>query len=69
MRKYVREPTKLKDTTWDTRRKAKWSKYLDYAALRFVEWAKKTDELLSDSKSDKECALVHVPPLGEFVPS
>lgn len=71
-RKYVHEPVKLGDTTWDSRRQEKWTTFLDYAAARFVTWARKTNEFLRTwyieesvdaSGKKQELTLQHTPPL------
>ncbi|GJN86593.1 hypothetical protein PLIIFM63780_010174 [Purpureocillium lilacinum] len=66
-RKYVNKPVKLRDATWDGRRKLKWTWYLELAAGRFLVWAVAVDRAVSASASqgsDKaDVPLPHLPPL------
>ncbi|KAF7555460.1 hypothetical protein G7Z17_g2108 [Cylindrodendrum hubeiense] len=54
LRKYVNEPTKIKDSGWEEERRKKWPRYLDFAAERFVEWAKKIDSLMAKRASQTD---------------
>ncbi|UNI15709.1 hypothetical protein JDV02_002216 [Purpureocillium takamizusanense] len=66
-RKYVNAPVKLRDATWDSRRKEKWTWYLELAAGRFLAWAVSIDRAVSPSASQRfgtvDAPLPYLPPL------
>ncbi|KAF7555995.1 hypothetical protein G7Z17_g1719 [Cylindrodendrum hubeiense] len=49
--KYIYEPHKLKDITWDDQHREKWPYYLNFAAARFLDWAKKIDDVIGTSRA------------------
>jgi hypothetical protein len=62
-RRYIMKPVQLRDTTWPTRRRQKWSYFLDIAAGRFKVWMAKMNDFLLKSQ-DRQ--LPHLPPLGTY---
>ncbi|KAH7134605.1 hypothetical protein B0J13DRAFT_85443 [Dactylonectria estremocensis] len=74
LRKYINQSVRVKDPDWEARRGQKWPRYLDFAAERFVEWAKTIDASMakesSQTISDRaytskspQARLPYVPPL------
>ncbi|OCK78592.1 hypothetical protein K432DRAFT_435876 [Lepidopterella palustris CBS 459.81] len=61
-RGYSREEVKLRDDTFQERRKEKWSFYLALAAARFLRWTEAVEEQLDGPKGSKDNSL-HLPPI------
>lgn len=64
-RKYVRKPYKLKDKTWEDRRRQKWPYFLGIAAGRFQSWMVKMDAAMAAGRAGKQKSLLALPPLGK----
>ncbi|KKK12545.1 hypothetical protein ARAM_003069 [Aspergillus rambellii] len=67
--RYVAEPLSLKDGTFERRRKAKWTYYLELAVTRFHIWIAQIDMHLGESKSSSKQLpqLFLLPPLDVLV--
>ncbi|KIN07111.1 hypothetical protein OIDMADRAFT_139763 [Oidiodendron maius Zn] len=61
-RGHSREEVKLRDTTFQERRKAKWPLYLTLAATRFLAWAEVAEKELEGLIPSKDSSL-HLPPI------
>jgi hypothetical protein len=58
---YSRQEVKLRDNTFEERRKTKWPFYLALAAIRFLYWAEAVEK-----ERDKPTASIHLPPIGRL---
>ncbi|KAH7146301.1 hypothetical protein EDB81DRAFT_689454 [Dactylonectria macrodidyma] len=78
LRKYINQSARVKDPDWEARRRQKWPRYLDFAAERFVEWAKKIDTFMAKGSSQissdgvqtsksLQVRLPYVPPLDILI--
>lgn len=63
-RKYVGKPYKLKDKTWEDRRREKWLYFLGIAAGRFRSWIVKVDAAMAARKTDHGRSFSTLPPIG-----
>ncbi|RSL54742.1 hypothetical protein CEP53_007344 [Fusarium sp. AF-6] len=64
--KHVNQKVTVKVEGWEARREKKWPRYLDFAADRFVDWAKVIDKEMAATESDDdklEIRLPWLPPL------
>src|SRR5205807_926856 len=59
------EEVKLRDDTFQERRKAKWPFYLALAAVRFLFWAE-TVEKEPDKETAPKVGSFHLPPIGRL---
>jgi hypothetical protein len=64
-RGYRQKKVKLRDNTFQERRKAKWPFYLALAAVRFRCWADAVEKEL-DGPTASKLNLLHLPPIGRL---
>jgi hypothetical protein len=62
---YSRQEVKLRDDTFQERRKAKWPFYLALAAARFLRWVEAVEKQLDGPTASKDNPL-HLPPIGRL---
>ena len=64
-RKYENRKHTVKDPTFPKRSQAKWPVFLKIAAMRFILWARKMEDLMEDRGGPhSEAKLPHLPPIG-----
>ncbi|GIJ86994.1 hypothetical protein Asppvi_005893 [Aspergillus pseudoviridinutans] len=62
-RKYIYKPYKLRDNTWQARRREKWSYFLSIAVQRFKMWIRKANDTVDGSGLSENTRLPFLPPL------
>lgn len=63
-RRYSIQEVKLRDDTFQERRKAKWPFYLALATARFLRWIEAVERGLHDPRVSKG-TLLYLPPIGK----
>lgn len=62
---YSKEEFKLRDESFQERRKTKWNFYLALAAARFLVWAETVEKVI-DEPVTLQATSLHLPPLGRL---